>query len=164
MQRYFVEERGRLNGGPSTSHMLANGFVVLNRDLRIDAIRQQARDVLLLAPNPNPEEVQRVRYFAVDNLENVLDLRDSDPDMAMLIMGNALSHMLHYYFLKRGQYIPRHKDSLKHIRADNPELAQLIHRLFAATDATRYDILLEIADKTIETRTFFNYEWSPEQV
>jgi hypothetical protein len=162
--RYFTEERANVDGGPSTAHMLATGYVILDRDPRIAEIQQQAREVLHLPPNPNPSVLELLRYHAVDGLENVLDLRERDPDMALLTMGNVLPQMLNYYFAKNGKYIPRHKDALKRIREDDPELAALIHLLFAAQDDSRYDILLQIADKTIEVREFFEYEWSPEEV
>jgi hypothetical protein len=160
----FKEERTRTEGGNSTAHMLATGYVILDRDPRIAAIQQQAREALQQPPNPNPEMLQHFRYQAVDGLENVLDLRESDPDMAMIIMGETLTKMLRYYFLKQGQYVPRHKDYLKIIRTSDSELAALIHLLFAAQDDSRYDILLQIADKTIEVREFFEYEWQPEEV
>jgi hypothetical protein len=162
--RYFKEERTRVEGGNSTAHMIATGYVILDRDPRIAEIRQQAHEALQQPPHPNPEMLQHFRYQAVDGLENVLDLRESDPDMAMIIMGETLTKMLRYYFLKQGQYIPRHKDYLKIIREDDPELAALLHLLFAAQDDSRYDILLQIADKTIEVREFFEYEWQPEEV
>jgi hypothetical protein len=160
MPQYFVEERTRLDGGNSTAHMVANGFVILNCDSRIDDIRQQAQEVLQLPPLHDEGSLQRLRYHAVDSLENVLDLRESDPDMAQMLIGEVVPIMLRYYFLKQKKYIPRHKDILKHVRNADPELAQLLHRLYTSDNDARYDILLEIADKTIETRTFFEYEWS----
>ena len=158
--QYFNEERTRLDGGNSTAHMLTSGFVILNRDPRIDDIRQQAHEVLQLPPLHDEGSLQRLRYHAVDLLENVLDLRESDSDMAQMIIGEVVPIMLRYHFLKQKKYIPRHKDILKYIRNADPALAQLLHRLYTSDNDARYDILLEIADKTIETRTFFEYEWS----
>ena len=164
MPRYFEEERGRLNNGPTTAHMMASGTVILDRDPRIEEIRNEAKKALNLPPNPNEDMLQLMRYHAVSSLENVLDVRETDPDMAMLEMCNALPKMLHYYFLKQGQYVPRHKDTIKQIRQHDPDLAQLIHNLFRVDLELRYDILLEIADKTIEIRGFFEYAWRNENV
>jgi len=164
MPRYFDEERGRLNNGPTTAHMMTSGIVILDRDPRIEQIRADAKKALDLPPNPNEDMLQLVRYHAVSALENMLDVCESDSDMAMLEICNALPNMLHYYFLKQGQYIPRHKDTIKQIRQHDPELAQLIHRLFTVDIELRYDIFLEIADKTIEIRRFFEYAWRNEDV
>jgi len=164
MARYFVEERGRLDNGPTTAHMLANSIVILDQDARIEQIRTEAKAVLQLAPEPNQDMLQLMRYHAISSLENAYDVRETDPDMAMLEICNALPKMLHYYFLKRGQYVPRHKDTLGQIRRSDPDLARLIHRLFTVDLASRYDILQEIADKTIEIHRFFEYAWRDEDV
>lgn len=164
MSQYFIEERGRLNNGPTTAHMMANGIVILDRDARIEQIREEAKVALQLPPKPNEDLLQLMRYHAVSSLENMLDVCQSDPDMAMLEICNALPNMLNYYFLKQGQYIPRHKDTLKQLRHHDPDLAQLVHNLFTVDEESRYDILQEIADKTIEIRRFFEYAWRDENV
>ncbi len=164
MARYFVEERGRLNNGPTTAHMLASGIVILDRDTRIGQIREEASAALQLPPAPNTDMLQLMRYHAVSALENALDVSKTDPDMAMLEICNALPRMLDYHFLKQGKYIPRHKDVLKQIRQNDPDLAQLIHDLFTADAESRYSILEEIADKTIKIRRFFEYAWRDENV
>jgi hypothetical protein len=94
----------------------------------------------------------------------MLDLREADPDMAMLEIYNALPNMLNYYFLKQGQYVPRHKDTLKQIRDQDPELAQMIHALFTAEPESRPDLALAIADRTIGTHRFFEYIWRDDKV
>ena len=164
MPRYFAEERGRLNNGPTTAHMMASGIVILDRDPRIEQIREEARHALKLPPKPNEDMLQLMRYHTVSALENMLDVRETDPDMAMLEIYNALPNMLNYYFLKQGQYIPRHKDTLKQIRQHDPELAQLIHNLFTADVEQRFDIFQEIAEKTIEVTRFFEYTWRDDGV
>lgn len=164
VERYFVEERSRLNSGPTTAHMMVSGIVILDRDSRVEQIRTNAQAALQLPPEPNEDMLQLMRYHSVSALENMLDVRETDPDMAMLEVCTALPNMLNYYFLRRGEYIPRHKDTLNHIREQDPELAQLIHDLFAAQGASRYEILLQIADKTIEARRFFEYAWRDEDV
>jgi hypothetical protein len=162
--RYFEDEPQRLDGGPSTAHMLATGVVILDRDSRVEQFRQMAHAALKKPPNPNPALVQLLRYHAVDALENALDLRESDPTMAMIAVCDALPQMLRYYFVKQGKYIPRHKDMLKHIRDDNPELATLLDNLFSVADDSRFDIIQQIADKTIEARRFFEHEFPPEKI
>lgn len=164
MKRYFVEERGRLNGGPVTAHIMATGVVILDRDPRLKELQSQAKAALELPPNPNEDMLELMRYHAVSSLENMLDVQDTDPDMAMLEICNGLPKMLNYYFLKQGQYIPRHKDTLDIIRQNDPELAELVHQLFAAERGTRPDILLKIADRTIGSRQFFEYVWRDEDV
>jgi len=164
MPRYFTEERGRLNNGPTTAHMMVSGTVILDRDPRIEQIREEAKQALELPPKPNEDMLQLMRYHAVSALENMLDMRKADPDMAMLEMYIALPNMLNYYFLKQGQYIPRHKDTLKQIRQHDPELAQLIHNLFTADVESRFDIFEDIADKTIEITRFFEYVWRNDDV
>lgn len=164
VKRYFVEERGRLNNGPTTAHMIASGTVILNRDPRVDQIIVEAKQALERPPKPNEAMLQLMRYHTVSAVENMLDVCQTDPDMAMLEICNALPDMLHYYFLKQGKYVPRHKDTLQALRDHDPELAQLIHQLFTVELEKRFDILLEIADRTIEVRRFFEYVWRDNDV
>jgi hypothetical protein len=144
--------------------MIADGIVILDRDPRIQQIRAEAKAALQLPPAPNNDMFQLMRYQAVSALENMLDVHKTDPDMALLEICIALPKMLNYYFLKQGQYIPRHKDTLNQIRELDPDLAQLIHELFMVDNESRAEILLQIADKTIENRRFFEYIWRDEDV
>lgn len=164
VSRYFVEERHSLNTGPTTAHMIASGIVILDRDVRVEQLREEAKKALHSSPMPNPDMLQLMRYHAVSALENALDVCESDPDMAMLEICNALPKMLNYYFLKQWKYLPRHKDTIERIRQDNPELAELIHDLFIADEDSRYAILEKIADITIEVRRFFEYVWRDDNI
>lgn len=164
ISQYFEEERHRLNGGPVAAHMIATGTVIYENDSRISQFREQAQAVLAQKPQIEEGALQRLRYMAADSIENMLDLKDSDPDMAMLALYTALPNMLRYYFLKQGRYIPRHKDTMAILREENVELAQLIHNMLVASGSQRFKLALKVADMTIEARGIFDYEWEKEKV
>lgn len=164
ISQYFEEEPRRLNRGPSTAHMIATGTVIYENDTRIAQFREQAQAVLAQKPRIDEGALQHMRYSVVDMIENMLDLKDRDPDMAMLALCAALPIMLRYYFLKQGRYIPRHKDMMAILRKENPELAQLIHNMLVASGNQRFKVALKVADMTIEARGTFDYEWEKEKL
>lgn len=162
--QYFEEQSKRLDGGPSTAHMLATGFVVYDNDPRIEQIQAQAKQHLETKPQYNEGAVQHLRYSAADLIENMLDLKERDPDMAIIMFNTALPRMLRYYFLKQNRYIPRHKDIMKIIREENPQLAKLIHETLVASGDERFEQALKLANVMIEAQGLFDYTWEKEKI
>lgn len=158
-RRYLEEEQ--LDGGGSTIHMLATGFVVLNRDAVITDLIQRSQYILTQTPLPLDSHLIYQRYMAADKFENALDLRQREPALGLLLASSAMLDMLNYYFISQSKWIPRHKDLLKTLRSENPELARLVEQFFQATGDIRFDLAAQIADRTIGTRGFF--EWESEQ-
>lgn len=160
--QYFQEEQA--DGGASTAHMIATGHILLNRAPIVDDLRKQAQEVLNEPPKYSATFLSLERYMAADSFENALDLRERDPAMGLTLLGAALARMLAYYFQKQGKYVPRHKDMLAVLREDSPELAGLVEAFWAASGDARFEIACKIADMTIETRGFFEWETEPQKV
>lgn len=161
--RYFADETGE--GRPSTAHILAMGFVILDRDPSIEVMRQQAAEILAQGAKPTEIQLKFLRYGAADRFENALDVADSDASTANMILNGAVYDMLHYHFLKQNRFIPRDKDLLKALDEQNPNLGQLSREFYRTANLTqRLQVAQQIADLTIETQGFFEWESQREQV
>jgi hypothetical protein len=159
---YFAEEQN--DGEPSTAHMIATGHILLNRSPLIETIRQQAQEMLQNPPNYSASFLTMQRYFAADAFENALDLRQRDPAMGLTLIGASLPAMLKYHFQKQGKFVPRHKELLETVRQDMPELAILVESFWQAEGDTRFEIACQIADLTLGTQGFFEWETEPQKV
>lgn len=160
--QYFEEERH--DGGGSTLHMLATGFVMLNRAPIVDHLRQQAQQILAGAPEYRPQSLLFARYMACDRLENALDCRHRDPAQGHMLLGGAMLDTLVYFFQKQGKWIPRHKDMLVVLRNDYPDLARLFDDYALASGDACFEIATQIADIILGTRGFFEWESDPDKV
>ena len=80
---YMRDERKQ--GRPSDSHMLTTGFVILDRDPIVQTLIQEAEVAIAKRPDLSPQELTFKRYFAADNLENAVDIAQSDPANACLL-------------------------------------------------------------------------------
>ncbi len=154
---YMREEQE--DGRPITAHMLATGFVVLDRDPIVAALRAEAAACLQAGPRVSPERIVCQRYLAADALDNARDVLPRDPSCATLILAGAVKAMLECRFLTAGRFIPGAKDLLAETRALDPELGELVDGFFVAADAEiRLALAERIADHTIEARGFFAWE------
>lgn len=152
-------------GRPSTAHMLATGFVVLERDPYLKVLRALARDVLDGNPNPTGDQLLWMRYGLATQVEDGLDMRDSDPATAMMILSRAVHDMLQYAFWQANQWLPRDKDLLDATAALNPQLDQWARAFYDITDASeKINFALKIADVTIETHGFFEWDSDVEPI
>ncbi len=160
---YFESERQAAR--PLTAHMLATGFVVLDRDPVVEHLRQRAQDVLAQPPNLSPDVLRFKRYMAASEYEDACDVAGSDPFTARMILGSAVRSMLHYRFWQANRYQPRDRDLIAALDDLDPELARLARDFFAAAEvAQQVAISGQIADRTIRTRGFFEWESAPEDV
>lgn len=157
VRRYFEDERGEARC--TAAHMLATGFVVLDRDPVVEQLRQEARDVLQGKAEINAGALMMARYHALDKYENALDMAEISPEISSMIAYQAVYDMLHYLYLSRQEFLPRDKDLLKRLESDFPQVAPLAKMFYSAPDLpTRLEAAGQIADLTIETRLFFEME------
>lgn len=157
IEAYFREER--VDGRPNTAHMFATGFIVLDRNGQAARFQQQARHILDDPPDLSDQQLTGLRYGCATAYEDAADMVTTHPDITSMILGVAVHDMLRYAWLAANRRIPRQKDMLASLPDLDPGLARLAHDFYRATTATdRLDIAGQIADRTIQTRGFFEWE------
>ena len=159
---YFEEEHA--SGRPLTAHMLATGFVVLERAPAVAALRAEAETWLQAAPTVGAEQLEWERYMAATLLEDALDVAD-DAATADLLLGQAVPLLLQHLFRRHGLFVPRTKELLARTAELDQEVGALALRFYAATEpAVRRELAGALADRTIGARGFFAWEAEPEPV
>ena len=158
---YLEEERKRAR--PCTAHMLHTGFTILSLDESLEELQQQAAVQLNRSPDPSPQQLTMMRYMAATRYEDATDIAQSRPETADMILGQAVYAMLQYAFLKANCYIPRDKDMLITLEQGFPELARKTRAFYSsAKHIERLALAQEIAESTIQTHGFFEWESEPE--
>lgn len=159
VQRYLEEEAA--DGRPITAHMLANGFVVLENGSILSELRQAARARLEKPPEFSPQALTIARYMAAAQLEDALDVCDTRPETAELIMGLALHAILRYRFLQSRRFVPRDKDMLLALAALDAPSAADVQAFFHATNLNEKRERMEVLGQRILGVTGF-FEWQSE--
>ncbi len=160
---YFAQEREE--GRPMTAHMLSTGFVVLELSPVVQALRESARQVLSLRPDPAPERLLFMRYSIALRYEDALDLRVDKPTEATMLLNLVVYDMLRYRFWQANRYLPRDKDLLDELAALDPELSAAGRAFYtASTLEERFALAQQIADLTIQAHGFFEWDSAPEDV
>jgi predicted nucleotidyltransferase len=163
IERYFDEEQR--DGRPMTAHMLATGFIVLDRQGTAADLRQRARLILDQPMDVSPDQQVFQRYMLANRFEDAADIAAHSPENADLILGHVVYDLLNYAFFAANRSAPRHKELLKHLEIFDPELARLAYAFYrAASTAERLDLAGHIADHTIGARGFFEWETPPQDV
>lgn len=160
---YFGEECA--DGRPATAQMWATGFVVLDQDPRVQQLRQEAATWLQKSPDPSPLTLTMKRYFSADAFENALDIADSDPAMASLLMHEAIFRMANNRFLLANRAIPRHKEILTKLKELDPQAGELVERFLLEPDlAHKFTLGKQVAQTLNGAIGFFEWETELETV
>jgi len=163
IEKYLVEEQAEAR--PITAHMLATGFVILERSPQVTRLRKLSRELLARAPEMGAQEQVFSRYMAACLYEDALDVATSQPEAASLIMHRAVYAMLHFAFRRAGRFLPRDKDLLAELDGLDTALGQLARAYFrAAALPDRLRAAEDIADRTIQAHGFFEWEGEAENV
>ncbi len=158
-------EKERRAGRPITAHMLVTGFVVLALDPVVGELQDAARRILQQKPDFAEAQVTAARYMAATAYEDALDVVETRPETAQMILAQAVFAMVRYWFVKENRYLPRYKDLLNTLDELEPELARLARTFYSSAEpATRLALAARIADVTIETYGFFEWESPPEEL
>ncbi len=154
---YFDQERQA--GRPITAHMLATGHTILDLDPVLSDLRELSAQILSEPPDLGEERLTTTRYLAATRYEDAVDIAADRPATATMILGIAVRDMLKYYFLKANRYLPRDKDLLLALSEFNPQLGDLTRQFYASPELDeRLQLAEQIADQTIETHGFFEWE------
>jgi hypothetical protein len=163
VQKYIDQERQ--DGRPITAHMLATGHVVLALADTLSELQALAKDALSAHPDPSAERLVTARYMAAIRFEDATDIWETRPEAARMILNIAIYDMLRYRFLEARQFLPRDKDLFVVLETLDPHLSDLAQRYFSESSPDRViDIAHQIADHTIKTFGFFEWESAPEAV
>ena len=161
VRRYFAEEHAAAR--PITAHILTTGFVVLDRDLILQDLRTEAATWLNTPPAPGDDALLWRRYLIADELDNARDVVESDPACASLILHSAVSRLVEYAFLARGQNLPRQKALVAALAALDPEAGATVRAFYAAADASaRLELATQLAQHLTGAVSFF--EWDSAQL
>ena len=155
IRSYFVDEVDR----PSTAHMLAGGFVVLDRAPVVEELRREAQEWLHRPLNKTDLQLTVARYFAADGFDNARDVHERNPATATRILNGVVDSMLDYAFLARGCRLPRTKAYLDELSKMDSRLGELALHYYLAQDVDdRFALAEEIARHTIGESGFFEWE------
>lgn len=163
IRSYFADERK--DGKPSTAHMWATGFVILDRDPLIDELRAEAVEWVQKQPDLSPLALTIKRYFNADEFENALDIAADDPAMASLLMHHAIFTMITYRFLAANQHVPRHKELLAGLRVLDPTAGALVEQFLLEPDLSqKFALGKEAAQLLNGAIGFFEWKTEPETI
>ena len=147
---------------PDSAHMIAHGFPVLDLADQVDELKARAIEILKLGPVVSDETLTRGRYRAATFLEDAVDVRERDPETADMILCDAVRTMIGHRVTEARVYPPRQKELLDILATIDEGSAAAAKRFYASRDpAERFDIAFELADRTIQTRGFFEWESAP---
>jgi hypothetical protein len=170
IRQYFATEHA--DGRPATAHMFATGEVhgiagapphpVLHELVR------EAHDWLARPLAFTPAQLAARRYGAVDHLDDARDLVDAgsaaDLAAAQLLLAAAVSYIIAYAFLGRGQRQPRRKRAVAALTALDPIAGDLACRWSTQTGHDALATVETLARHVLGVDTFFAWETDPEPV
>ncbi len=163
VRRYFEEEHAAAR--PITAHILTTGVVILDRDPVLDLLRQEAAQWLAKSPAPDADALRWRRYLIADALDNACDLIEFDPACASLILHHAVSNLVDYAFLVRGQHLPRQKALLAALAALDAQAGTLTRGFYATVDAAeRLTLAVQLAQHLTGEVSFFEWDSAPAPV
>jgi hypothetical protein len=161
VRRYFADEVTR----PSTAHMLAHGWVLVDRHSIVEELVAEAHEWLATPPDLSETQLTMRRYMAADAFENAQDIAARDPANSSLILHQAVQAMIDYSFLAARRPLPRAKRMLAALAELDPLLGDLARRYYdAAENSTRLALAQEIATRTIQATGFFEWETPLEEM
>lgn len=151
---------------PATAHMLATGFVVLERDPVVAALRGEARAALESGPRVDPAALTWSRYASATMVEDAFDLADRDPDGALFLATTAVNEMLRFVvYPAHGRWVPGWKALFAGLAEVDAAAATLARRFYRAADPReRLELAGALADHICGARGFFEWESPPEEL
>lgn len=157
VRSYFRDEHR--TGRRFTAHMLATGFVILDRSAVVEELRSESRDWLARPHEWSPEDAQRARYAAATHLEDGADTTPTDGAVANFLLTQAVTEMLEYWLRAHGRPLPRAKTLVSEISALDPKLGAMTSTFASArSPLERLESAHQIADHVLQVRGFFEWD------
>jgi hypothetical protein len=154
------------NGHLSTAHMLATGVALKGgSDPRLGKLRERARSSLSSRPTWTELDLIRERYAAATQIEDAIDRLRADPETAMRLLGRGVDASLSYWYKKQGVFIPRQKEIVARVVEHDGELDRLFRQFWGDHPySARWEAGMEVADRILGTRGFFEWESEREPI
>ena len=157
IRAYFAEEHR--DAEPLTAHMVATGFVIYNASGVVDDLRSEAQAWLDTLNPPSHAEIVRARYGAATRFEDALDVASTDEATATMLFTLSVTSMVELYCRIHLGHVPRRKDLLAAVDANDETLGQVVRAFFSATSFRDRRLLAEdLADVLVGTRGFFEWD------
>ena len=156
VREYFASENERAR--PSTAHMMATGFVVLDAPA-LRELRAEAAEWLRKRSPPTADQAIGDRYRVATVLEDAEDVSERDPAMAVQLLGESVSEALRHWLRARNGVLPGAKHLLTQVRQGDAELGAACDRFFAAADGTeRVRLARQIVQACVGAVEFFEWD------
>jgi hypothetical protein len=157
IRTYFAEEDK--DGRRLTAHMLVTGVVIFDADVVVGELRAEA--VQWLGKQTHLSDFERVstRYTIAARLEDALDVIATDDVTSEMLLGESVLAMLEYLCKAEHGQIPRRKDLVAALEVEHAAVATRAAEFFRARKLSeRARLAMEIADRTIGARGFFEWD------
>lgn len=162
IERYLCDESAA--GRPITAHMLATGFLMLDRDPVVESLRGKAR-YLLDRPPVAEWDLRMQRYLIATAFEDAADVASKDEQTARFLLGQAVERALRVRFLDAGSYISRQKVAFRELASFDPALAALFRQFYSQSEfEDLFATARRIVDAVAGAHAFFEWESEPEEV
>jgi hypothetical protein len=98
-------------------------------------------------------------------LEDALDIKDNDIAMANVFISDAVQAILGWFYYQVRVFIPRQKELIIRTEQMNPEIGYYARKTMESDHVDdKITYLIKLADLTIKTYGFFEWESKPEEV
>lgn len=148
-----------------TSHMLATGYVLINKADIINELINTARIYLDKQPGFNEKQAELLRYKAAVLLEDAIDIKNKDVGMANVFISDTIQAILDWFYYKKRLFIPRKKDLIVNTERIDYEIGKCSRKVMESIQIDeKINHLKRLADLTIMTYGFFEWESDREEV
>ena len=162
IRKYFKSEHQQAR--QCAAHMVATGFLILERDESIQKLRIEAQKWLDTPPNFSEEVSCFKNYMTVDLIDNARDLINSNPIYAKILLHRAVTQLIEIRFLQKGKCLPRDKDTLTELAIIDKDASSVIKKFTLSSDIVNdLDAVISLADRIIGTSSFFEWDSIPEK-
>lgn len=152
-------EASRETGDCTTANMFSTGFVIYDQNYLVYKLRNKAKEIITRGPSNSTNNLLLNRYRIADTYENAVDIIESDPYTALILINQAIFDAINYKLRTLGKWQPKYKEILTELEKEDKELFELIKTFYDSHDfQDKFKIAEKIMDVTIKTHGFFEWE------
>jgi hypothetical protein len=140
------------------AHMLATGTLLCDTDGRVASLVQLSRDILERGPCLDSQALERERYAAACQGEDALDMTTEDTADSRQQFALAIQAVVRYEYLRRDEFLPRPKESIRMIALRRPDLHALLEAAHSDVQLSTAEALRQAAELVLGTAEFFEWD------